>query len=417
MTGKHTVLGVVTLIAVSVLASVGAVAAEEVGFVAGPVMNTPRMGHFSAVLDDGRVLALGGHTTSFQADDSCEILDAAQTAFSEHQMNATHDTASMVRLGDGTYLIAGGADDLGVAPGHASAEIYDPADDSFTATGVMVRARQQAGGCLLGDGRALFLGAWYTADSATYGEIYNPVTGTFSATSEVPVLAAAPLVLATDDGKAVMIGGYAYNAGAVGLTTVVQYDPSLDSFSILSDELFDGATGWTTNSANFRLNGDLELADGTYLFVAKREVSRVTEYALGVFDPASKQISRLATPQPLSPVGTFFLTPLIDLDLGVAYLVETLTVEANSEIRVHMVELASGWVIGPSWHDEIGYYPTYSGLSLLPDGRIVITGGHSGTGGATNYTPVTNTLIGYAGWYFGDGFEDGSTSAWSSAVD
>src|SRR5690349_13220521 len=97
----------------------------------------------------------------------------------------------------------------------ATAESYEPASDTFTATGSMATAREQHATALLFDGTVLVAGGFSGSANAltatSSAELYNPATGTFSATGSetkplvgfpvpVPVLPDGSVLVAADSG-------------------------------------------------------------------------------------------------------------------------------------------------------------------------------------------------------------------------
>src|SRR5215510_1669808 len=93
--------------------------------------------------------------------------------------NATRDT-----LPDGRVLVVGGSDTTGVNGAasvfHATAEIYDPITGSWSATGSLAIGRALHTSSVLPDGKILISGGW-NGTAISSAEIYDPVTGTFSA--------------------------------------------------------------------------------------------------------------------------------------------------------------------------------------------------------------------------------------------
>ncbi len=94
-----------------------------------------------------------------------------------------HHTATL--LNDGTVLIAGGVSSQ-TSPALKSAELYDPASDSFTPIAApMQSARVFQVAALLPNGTVLIAGGSDEDDSGAgatdSGEIYDPVAKTFTA--------------------------------------------------------------------------------------------------------------------------------------------------------------------------------------------------------------------------------------------
>ena len=172
-------------------------------------LHTARGDAQAVLLPDGRVLTIGGDQaagTQSEGDlDSSEIYDPATGKFSEAAKMATPRTNfSATLLTDGKVLVAGGwyASESG-AGALDSAELYDPASGKFSPTGSMTVARfadwslsvtnglQDMHTSLLADGRVLLVGGDEQAQGSTIyqptAEIYDPATGTFSATATLPV--------------------------------------------------------------------------------------------------------------------------------------------------------------------------------------------------------------------------------------
>jgi hypothetical protein len=125
-----------------------------------------------------------------------------------------------VVLQDGRVLVAGGieprADDEATPMTVADAELYDPATGTFSATGPMGTPRVAAAAASLPDGGVLLAGgaetftkikrSWYTSPT-TIGELFDPVTGTFSPTDPMARPRSGAVAVGLADGSVLVAGG------------------------------------------------------------------------------------------------------------------------------------------------------------------------------------------------------------------
>ena len=143
-------------------------------FQIGAPMKVARMAHYQVLLDNGEVWLVGGHGTGFTSLGSAELYDKTTKEFTLQSMTYTHDCGALAKMSNGKFLIAGGAMNLGVAPGYNTAEIYDPATKTYTPTGAMTYSRTNCYGTELKSGKILVAGGWYNNNSLTCTEIYRP---------------------------------------------------------------------------------------------------------------------------------------------------------------------------------------------------------------------------------------------------
>src|SRR6202008_2291654 len=98
-------------------------------------------------------------------------------------------------------LIAGGTDWVGVL---ASAELYNPATGTFTATGSMTTGRSSPTATLLNNGLVLIAGG---SPGGTSAELYDPATETFTATGSLNTARFSYTATLLSNGMVLIAGG------------------------------------------------------------------------------------------------------------------------------------------------------------------------------------------------------------------
>lgn len=235
--------------ATSVTASIGDVAAGAVVAVstdtwtAAPKMPTERVsGHSATRLADGRLLLAGGVKSS-GGTAAADLFDPATSSWTPAApMGVMRTSHTATLLHDGRVLVTGGSTvSTSASQGYvnnASAEIYDPIANTWTAAPPMSVARSHHTATLLPDGTVLVMGG----ENATYlveasAEIYDPVANTWTAPRTAP-LAARSQHTATllADGKVLVAGGFDIVAGVLTpLASAELYDPVLHATTTISN--------------------------------------------------------------------------------------------------------------------------------------------------------------------------------------
>jgi hypothetical protein len=176
----------------------------------GPMTRGRGIGASATLLDDGRVLVAGGGA---DVGDSAELFDPATGTFAPTgpMTLARGGFHSATLLDDERVLVVGGlalhpTDPSTIAPEPvASAEIYDPATERFTAVGSMATPRYMQAASLLGDGTVLLVGGSHERPPeggvvpTTDAEIYDPATGEFRPTGSLDRARLMPAAVTTDD--------------------------------------------------------------------------------------------------------------------------------------------------------------------------------------------------------------------------
>lgn len=199
-------------------------------------MHLARALHTATLLADGRVLVTGGSTpsTPSRTTDTAEIYDPATGTWSlTGSMNTARSYSSATRLQDGTVLVAGGFSDGTLK----SAELYDPGTGTWTVTGSLVEARYSHTMTLLHDGRVLVARGSDDGDLQTTlssAEIYDPVAGVWS---EVAGSCCARSVwhkaTLLPDGTALVAGGW----GGFVLAFSERFNPATETWTRAGDML------------------------------------------------------------------------------------------------------------------------------------------------------------------------------------
>ncbi len=256
-------------------------------------------GETATLLPDGRVLVADACGTA------AELFDASADSFSPTGSSTSRrGYATTTLLRDGRVLVVGGvecpnAEDHGI---WASAELYDPATGTFTATGSMSVPREFHTATLLADGRVLIAGGYSgpeavatggitlasvkTAETSTSilssAEIYDPATGTFSRTGSMTTFRDHHTATLLKDGRVLLTGGggEAYASS----TSADVYDPVTGRFTAT------GAmrTGRWLHTATL-------LADGRVLVVGGRSPKDSVYDSAEVFDPTSGKFRAAGT--------------------------------------------------------------------------------------------------------------------------
>jgi WD40 repeat protein len=197
--------------------------------------------------------------------------------------------ATATRLADGRVLVT---ELCGTA-----AALYDPATGTFTPTGSLTVVRATGSATLLRDGRVLFAGGYNCAPAGEDGmwasaELYDPVTGTFSATGAMAVPRESQTATLLADGRVLIAGGItgpgAKTAAAITLASVrlVDTDHPLDV-----TELYDPAAGTFSRTGSMQVgrsgHAATLLRDGRVLVTGGGGEGTASRTSAELYDPTS----------------------------------------------------------------------------------------------------------------------------------
>ncbi|TXT40238.1 MAG: branched-chain amino acid ABC transporter2C amino acid-binding protein [Comamonadaceae bacterium] len=299
--------------------------------------------HTATLLPDGKVLVAGGSDPlTKQYLSSAELYDPATGTFSPTgNMTTARTTHTATLLPNGKVLIAGGTTggSGGTFTPTNSAEIYDPATHSFSATGSMGINRTSHGAVLLKNNKVLIVAGSYYYGYSNTAELYDPATGTFSTITGTMTNSRAWGLTTTmlNDGRVLIAGG----GNSVYLNTAEIFDPASNQFS---------ATGSMLNPRLMH-TGTL-LPDGKVLIAGGQNTSTTRITGVELFDPFT---------------GTFSVAP----NMSVERSGHTATLFPNGQVLVaggasNLVLLSSAELFGPSsaGAPAVGYWKFDNSVNL-----------------------------------------------------
>jgi Galactose oxidase, central domain len=201
------------------------------GFVATGTMGTARQHHTATLLQNGKVLVAGGADSNGNATATAELYDPANGTFTPTSGNMTvaRSSHTATLLTNGKVLIAGGT---GTGTTTPTAELFDPATGTFTATGgAMTAVRTSHTATLLTNGQVLLAdGTDATSAAHQTAELFDPASGTFTATTgKMGTARFAQTAASLSSGKVLVAGGL--DATGVPTMTAEVFDPSAGTFT------------------------------------------------------------------------------------------------------------------------------------------------------------------------------------------
>jgi hypothetical protein len=336
-------------------------------------MQYTRLYDGSAVLPDGRVLMVGGEYSSAGGDTNTgEIYDPLANTWTP----IAHYPQSI--FGDDPVEVLPDGRVLGGYLAGPQTYIYDPATDTWTATGTKLRSDKtdEESWVKLPDNSIISYDIWSSISSGVgHAQRYYPSTGQWVDAGTVPVLLSTPSA-GYELGPAFRLpDGRVWFTGANGNTAF--YDPSTNS--------------WTTGPglpviAGKQLSAYDEpgaiLPNGKVLIaVGTLPVYGTPTYILE-FDPATNQYTDVTPPASVIPTsGTAYPFRMLMLPTG-----QVLVTSGSSKLAVYT----------PDGAPADGSVPTISSITSNGDGSFTLAGtGLNGINEGTEYGDDVQTASNY----------------------
>ncbi len=312
---------------------------------------------------DGNVLVSGGGTGSTATD----LFDSTALSFtSASPLLAGRSGQTSTLLPNGLMLIAGGTTDGSTAL--ATAELYNPADGSFTVTGTLKQARRNHRAVLLDTGKVLLLGG----TGLSSAELYDPATGVFAVTGSMASVRDSASASRLPDGRILVAGG---SNGSSRLTTAEIFDPATGSFSTAGSML----KARQFHTATTLPSGQILFAGGT---------GSTSTGSAELFNPSQQRFT--STGDMIQPRQEHVAVLLAG---GMVLLAGGNSGVSNTAIdQAELFDPSQGTFLKTDFMSTTGAPTTGAAATILPSGKVLVTGGTSnGTAvvaGSEIYTPT-----------------------------
>lgn len=196
------------------------------------IMGSPRAAHTVTLLANGKVLAVGGYNGPYLS--TSELYDLGTNTWSPADTLETgprgYHTATL--LANGKVLVAGGTKGSTASDTLATAEIYDPATNTWSSVGNMAVARQNHTASLLPSGKVLVIGGDDATNTLASAEIFDPVTNSWSLADMLATSRTGHTATVLGNGDVLVTGGFSGGlSGTFASSNVEVYNPAINDWS------------------------------------------------------------------------------------------------------------------------------------------------------------------------------------------
>jgi N-acetylneuraminic acid mutarotase len=322
---------------------------------------TKRESHTATLLDDGKVLVVGGNV-HLGLLDSAELYDPMTGVWRPTgSLNVAREFHAATRLADGRVLVVGGYSQPNTL---ASAELYDPRTETWSVTGSMATPRAMSTATLLSNGRVLVVGGvilgGQVIESLASAELYDPVTGEWTATGNLATGREDHTATRLADGSVIVVGGSHERDGEPieVLNSAELYDPRSGAWTSAGTM----SAARTSHTATLLASGEVLVAGG-YSTAAGDAFPAAAE----LYDPSTGSWKVTGSMTAVRVNATATLLP--DGRVLLAGGADTGDVVASAEIYdpgTGSWVATAKMVTGRDGHEAV----------LLDDGRVLVVGGH-----------------------------------------
>jgi N-acetylneuraminic acid mutarotase len=231
---------------------------------------SPRTEATATLLPSGKVLAMGGYVTGYTSvRKDAEVFDPVTNTWSVVANPAPSGQAGHTAtvLNDGKILFVGGygafryaGASIDTLSATAAVSLYDPATSTWLSTASMSTPRHLHTATLLANGDVLVAGGGANTSQSPTAIIYHTSTNTWTAAASMGFGRESHTATMLPNGKVMVVGSGSATSGSLESSTIEWYDPTGNTWS--SEPLAGGtlATPRFSHTAT-------QLADGNVLIV------------------------------------------------------------------------------------------------------------------------------------------------------
>jgi N-acetylneuraminic acid mutarotase len=275
----------------------------------------------TVTLRDGRVVFLGGCGGDCPMATVQAYVPSTSTWSRLASMSAPRSEASATVLADGRVLLMAGRSEADGSP-LASAEVYDPATNAWTAVAPMATPRMDAFAILLPTRKVLVIGGRAGStplQPLATAELYDPASNSWSLAGKMSVARTGHTATLLPGGQVLVTGGFAPSGGKT-LASAEIYDPLSNAWSPVASM----TVGRAGHVAALLQSGSVLVVGGTIAASGSSSILASSE----VFDLSGVT----QAPAPRSGVADL---PLTTLGLGAVALVLAILVGLSLVVRPH----------------------------------------------------------------------------------
>lgn len=195
-------------------------------------------------------------------------------------------------LQSGKVLVTGGCAATNSSTATAVSELYDPASNSWSTTGILNTARYYHTAVRLKTGKVLAIGG-STGTTTISCELYDPSTGTWSNAASTNTARYLNTTTLLPDGKVLVTGG---TSSRGPLSSVELYDPSANAWTLTGNM----KTGRYAHTATLLTDGTVLVAggEGQTISCGKACTSYIPTAKAEIYNFATGKIHRDGKPEP-----------------------------------------------------------------------------------------------------------------------